>query len=513
MNPTLPTTATARASAPAWTRLLTPSLADLLFLAVMLWLLVFTNSGSPTGLLQDAGAGVHIRTGEWILAHHAVPRTDPFSFSRPGEAWYAWEWLSDVLFAMLFRVWGLKGLVVFSAAVLASVCWLLVRHMAKKGANALAALVVMNLAIGAASVHFLARPHIFTLLFLGVVFYWIDQDRARESARLWLLVPLTVLWANLHGGFTGLFLTLGALAVGTAFEGRFRAALRYAGIGAAALAGSLINPYGYQLHVHVIEFLRSDWIRRIVLEFQPPRLDTAAGVYFEILLFLSIALCGRLAYQKRFGEALALLAWAHAAMVSVRHVPIFALLAGPYLALELTALIGKARELHGPRSVWAILHQLGEEHQPGLLRVSLLAPLFLAALLLFDLGFTYPSDFPPLKYPAEAAARYDSLIRNSRLYTTDAWGDYLLYRNYPEQKVFFDGRTDYYGEALTEDYETLLNGFPGWDEVLRKHRINAVLLPPASALAGLLRKEPTWEELETTGDFTVLRLRTSPRAN
>ena len=491
--------------------MLAPSLSDLLFIALILWLLIFTNSGSPTGLLQDAGAGVHIRTGEWILSHHSVPRTDPFSFSKPGEAWYAWEWLSDVLFTGLNTVWGLKGLILFTAIVLAGVCWLLVRHMAVRGANALAAILMMNVVIGAASVHFLARPHIFTLILLSLAFFLIDQDRTRESLHLWFLVPLTALWANLHGGFTGLFLTLGALTVGTLLEGRKRAALRYAGVGAACLLASFLNPYGYHLHLHVIEFLRSDWIRRIVLEFQPPRLDTASGVYFEVLLFLGLALCGRLAYQKRFGEALAILAWAHASMVSVRHVPIFALLAGPYLAQEITILMRRAQHsmTHpsgmGPKSIWAILNQLGDEHQPGLLRTSLMVPLFLAALFAFDCGFTYPTDFPSLIYPTDAMDRYDGLIRTSRLYTTDAWGDYLIYRNYPQQRVFFDGRTDYYGEALTLDYETLLNGFPGWEDVMKKHRIDAVLLPPASALAGLLRGRAGWEELETTDRFTVLR--------
>ena len=507
MNPSVTSGTLRESGAPAWTRFLVPSLSDLLFIALLLWLLIFTNSGSPTGLLQDAGAGVHIRTGEWILSHHAVPRTDPFSFSKPGEAWYAWEWLSDVLFAFLNNAMGLKGLILFMAALLAGVCWLLVRQMAVRGANALAAILMMNVVIGAASVHFLARPHVFTLIFFGVAFYLIDRDRTRESWHLWLLVPLTALWANLHGGFTGLFLTLGALTVGTLLEGRIRAALRYAGIAAASLLASFFNPYGYHLHLHVIEFLRSDWIRRIVLEFQPPRLDSAAGVYFEVLLFLGIALCGRLAYQRRFGEALAILAWAHASMVSVRHVPIFALLAGPYLAQEITALMRGVQK--GPKSISAILNQLGDEHQPGLLRTSLIVPVFLATLFLFDCGFTYPTDFPDLIYPAEAMHRYDGLIRTSRLYTTDAWGDYLIYRNYPQQRVFFDGRTDYYGEALTLDYETLLNGFPGWENVLKKHRIDAVLLPPRSALAGLLRGRADWEELETTDRFTVLRARTS----
>jgi hypothetical protein len=486
--------------APGLSRLFVPSLSDLLFVALLLWLLVFTNSGSPTGLLQDAGAGVHIRTGEWILANHAVPVTDPFSFSKPGEPWFAWEWLSDVVFAVLNRVWGLKGLILFAAALLSGVCWLLVRHMVWKGANALAALVVMNAVIGAGSIHFLARPHIFTLLFLGLVFFWIERDRRTPSWTIWLVVPLTAVWANLHGGFTGVVITLGALAAGSVLELNWRAAGRYGSLTAASLAASLVNPYGYHLHVHVVEFLRAEWIRKIVLEFQPPRLDTAAGVYFEILLFLGIAMAGKLAWEKRFAEALLILAWAHASLQSVRHVPIFGLLVGPYIAWEVTLLMRRTN----PKSVFAILNQLGDEHRRGLARSSVLVPTLLVLLFAFDLGFKYPADFPDSNFPVEAVHKYDKLVRSSRVFTTDAWGDYLIYRNYPGQRVFFDGRTDYYGEALTQDYETLLNGFPGWEQVMEKYKLDAVLLPPRSALAGFLRARPDWNELETTGEFTIL---------
>ena len=485
----------------AW---LTPSLADLLFLALLLWLLIFTNSGSSTGLLQDAGTGVHIRTGEWIFSHHAVPSNDPFSFSKPGEAWFAWEWLSDVLFAGLEYGLGLKGIVLFSAALLAGVCWLLVRHMIWKGANALAALVVMNAVIGAGSVHFLARPHIFTLAFLALTFFLIDRDRRSPSKVIWVLIPLTVIWANLHGGFIGVIVTLGALTAGSALEQNWRRVTRYGSLTGACLSASLANPYGYHLHVHAVEFLRAEWIRKIVLEFQPPRLDTAAGVYFEILLFLGIAMAGKLAWEKRFSEAVLILAWGHAALVSVRHVPIFALLIGPYVALEITRLMNRAGEAAGSRSIWVILNQLGEEHRGGLLRSSVVVPVVLMALAAFDLGFNYPADFPEIKYPATAIQKHNSLILNSRLYTSDAWGDYLIYRNYPNQRVFFDGRTDYYGEAMTSDYQTLLNGFPGWEEVMAKHKINAVLLPPQSALIGLLRNQWNWREIDSNSQYTLI---------
>src|ERR1700749_1008442 len=81
-----------------WGRLLIPSIADLFFIALMAWLFMSGPFGWQ-GLLADGDAGWHIRTGEYILATHSVPQQDLYSFSKPGAPWFAWEWLSDVLFA------------------------------------------------------------------------------------------------------------------------------------------------------------------------------------------------------------------------------------------------------------------------------------------------------------------------------------------------------------------------------------------------------------------------------
>src|SRR5437660_364866 len=80
------------------------------------------------------------------------------------------------------------------------------------------AMVVALLGVGAASIHFLARPHIFTLLLLSVSMWILEADRSRPSRRVWWLVPLTVVWTNLHGGFLVLIATLGLAAAGTAVE-------------------------------------------------------------------------------------------------------------------------------------------------------------------------------------------------------------------------------------------------------------------------------------------------------
>src|SRR5579871_6076474 len=150
-----------------WGRLLVPSLSDFLFVALIAWLFMSSGPHGWQSLLADADVGWHIRTGEYILDHHQVPYHDLYSFSKPGAPWYAWEWLTDVIDGGLHRISGLKGVVLLAAVIIALFATTLVRRMVWRGSHLLVAMIVALLGVGAASIHFLARPHIFTVLFLS----------------------------------------------------------------------------------------------------------------------------------------------------------------------------------------------------------------------------------------------------------------------------------------------------------------------------------------------------------
>ncbi len=183
--------------------LLFPSLTDLFF--IFTFSLTFLSPMGWDSLLQDGDTGMHIRAGDYILATHHVPTEDLFSFTRAGQPWADWEWLSQAGFAFLHSRWGLKGVVLFSGVLLAAVFTLLMRQALWRGANSIVALVLVLMAVDSMSVHLLARPHIFTMLFLMVAMFLIAADRRHRSAKIWILLPMTALWANMHGGFAILF--------------------------------------------------------------------------------------------------------------------------------------------------------------------------------------------------------------------------------------------------------------------------------------------------------------------
>ena len=85
-------------------------------------------------LFRDSDAGWHIRNGEEILMTGRLPHSDPYSFTRGGQPWFSWEWGSDVVVGALHRAWGLTGVALFYAAVIAAGVWLWFRlHWALQG--------------------------------------------------------------------------------------------------------------------------------------------------------------------------------------------------------------------------------------------------------------------------------------------------------------------------------------------------------------------------------------------
>ena len=478
-------------------RWLAPSLSDVIFGALLLWLLLFTiHSDGTLGLLQDSNTGYHIRTGDFILEHRAIPHSDIFSFSKPGQPWFAWEWLSAVLFALVYQSAGMKGLIVFTGTIVALSNLVLLRHMLWRGANALVAIVVLHLVTGASSVHYLARPHVFTFLFLAASLWLIDADRRRPERRIWILVPLTAVWVNMHGGFVALLACLGIIAAGSALEASWTMARRYGLLALACLAASGVNPYGFRVHTHVIQYLREKWIVDLVQEFQSPRFGSTDSLYFEILLFAGVALSVWLISRRQLSSALLVLAWAHAALTSMRHIPIYGFVAAPLLAREATGLWDRWAQDAKPRSARAILGAMAAEHIPGLQRNSLWTPALVICLALFTFGWTWPVDFPAARYPAAVVANNAELISGSRIFTTDAWADYLTFHFYPRQKIFVDGRSDFFGKEMSEQYVQILKGQYGWDKLMTRYDFNVALVPSQSALASLLRLNANWQLIQ-----------------
>ena len=484
----------------AWRAALLPSLTDIFFLCAIAWMFMASDTGWQA-LLRDGDTGLHIRIGDLILGSGHVPTTDPFSFSKPGGTWFAHEWLTEVFYALAVRAGGLKLLVLLTGAVLALYNTVLLLDVVKRGANSLIAIALVLAGANAASIHFHTRPHVFTLLFLTVSMALIAADRRQASRWIWLLVPLIVLWANLHGGFVVLFAVLGMVIAGSSAEAllyreaagaKWEMAARYGWLTLACAIASLLNPQGLKLHLHIIELLQVSWYKTHINEYQSPSFTSEPMLFYMGLLFLGLITVYPLVRRKRMTEALWILFFAYWSLVSARNVPLFIIVALPWIALELTNLCNELAESSSRQSTIRVLDDIATQTSGRFRAFGLWTPLFIGGILLFTPQSRWPSDFSRETFPLAMLHGHADELARARVFTFDQWADYLIYENYPRQRVFLDGRSDYYGEEIGKAYLAILEVRPKWRELLAKYAFDTVLCPPDLPLVALLKTNPDW---------------------
>ncbi len=505
---------------------LLPSFADFAFLLPLVFL--FARMNGLVTLLGDCDTGWHIRTGEWILANRAVPAQDLFSYSKAGAPWFAWEWLSDVLFAWLNAVGGLRAVALLGILMLAAVTALAYR-LARRKANVMVAIAVTVVAVAASSIHWLARPHLFTMLF--VLLFYAALERVREGRGhvagipcLAILPVATVLWTNLHGGFAAGIVMVACYGAGELLYMVFSAgqaeraarratALRYFFCALACFAASFVNPYAYRLHLHIVRYFQDPFAARHISEFLSPDFHHPTAIFFEALLALAAAAACWCISRRRFIEPLLLAVWAHGALLANRNIAIFAMLGTPVLAAVVQEWVDRLPEWNLPG--W--LSRMAARFNRLAARTAETeaaarwhtVPVAVMLLVVAVIWSPHPpkkfrAEFDPERFPVKAVAAL-RLDTSNRIFTHDQWGDYLIWTLYPQHKVFLDGRSDFYGNEFEEQCFDVLYVKPGWEKILARFGVDTILLSPNVSLAGALKESSRWRLVYDDGVALVFR--------
>lgn len=481
---------------------LLPSFTDVAFAAPLIFL--FGKLDGAATLLGDGDTGWHIRAGEWMLANGRVPRTDMFSFTRPGEPWFAWEWLWDLCFGWLHQAAGMEAVVLASVLVLSVTSALLYRLVRSMCGNVPVAIGVTLLAVMASSIHWLARPHLFTMLFLVVFLGLVERARAGRPLVLAWLPVLMVLWTNLHGGFVAGLILIGGYVAGDVAAALLLPAERSlalerarwcAAAGAACAVATFANPYGYLLHVHVVGYLLEPFHFENIGEFLSLNFHHPVGRYFEALLVAGAASAFWHLRRGRVARAVLICGWAHLALYSTRHIPLFAIVAAPAIASAAVEMLRGLADapvagwLRGAvRAFGRAARDAGKIDRLPRLHVASAAAAVLVAALLYAPAppKAFRAAYDPQRYPAAAMA---SLSAADRIFSDDEWGDFLIYSG---RSVFVDGRSDFYGAVFERNFMDVLRVKHGWEEELGRYRVNTVLLPVGAPLVGALKESRRW---------------------
>ncbi len=469
-------------------RLLLPSPLDVFF--GILLLAAFAHPQGLRALLSDGDTGWHIRAGELVLSTGRVPVADPFSFSRAQQPWFAWEWLADVIFAEAWRWRGLAAVASLAGMTLALAATALLAYILRRGCGLWLGLAATMAAVSASSIHYLARPHVFSILFYTLALWILSEDRKRTRRFLWLMVPVTALWTNLHAGFVAWLATLGLLLLLCALARDWPGLRRYSVLLSLCSLASLLNPYGWHLHLHIARYLNSPWILEHVQEFQSPQIRSEGMIVFALMLLGAAAVAPR---GDRF-EALLVMVWGFMALRSARHVPFFVIAAAPVVASGAAAYWAELASRAGRRTPIGIFWELAQEfgRQPR-------ASIWLPVSAVLGMMLVPPAGFPSNLFPVRAVEQnLQALAPRAvppHILTSDQWADYLIFRLYPQQRSFFDGRSDFFGAAIGSDYRKLLGCEKSWRELLARYRFDMALLPRDWALNTALEREPGWRQV------------------
>jgi hypothetical protein len=444
----------------------------------------------------------HLRAGQWILQHQAVPVTDPFSSYGADKPWIVYSWLFDAAMATLFGRLGFASIALYEIAVrvvLTVALFHTLRNLLpgfwRAAALTVAALFTMTKILG-------PRPGMLTILLVIVLFdVLLSATRTGRTRLLWLLPPLFALWANWHIQFVyGLFV-LGVFAAEPLVNSLFRyrprcesvlpPAATWFALAASALA-TLLNPYGAKVYSTVLLYAGQTRIYNEISELRAMTFRQPQH-FVAVLLVLGAAMAIGWRRDARPLWLIFLLAASLLAFRSVREIWFLAVVAVCVIADgwrspgQAAARIAAPLRSRALVSIWVVALLIASCRHYGLSNDAL--------------EIQTAGAFP------EAAVRYIELNHLGGPLLNDlSWGGYLVWR-LPALPVALDGRTNVYGQDRILRFSDVWKGKPGWESDPDLARANLVLTPRDAAIASLLRSSSQFRNVYEDSQAVIFQRR------
>jgi hypothetical protein len=414
--------------------------------------------------LSSVDLAYHLRAGAITLDSGSIPMRDTFTFTAPGAPWMNQQWGAQVLLAATYRLASWTGLVILRAVLVGALFGLLFLAFRWEGLNrrsaawlAIGAFVVSAVALG-------LRPQLFGMVLFALTLALV-AGRRRYPGALWLVVPIVLLWANLHGSFF-----LGPLMAGLAWlqdrhEGAPRAARTLVVAVAAAIAAS-VGPFGPAVWAYAAGLSTNSLITSRITEWQPTSLRSIPGILFFGSALLVVAILARRHRAASWPDLLWLAVFFAIGAYAIRGVAWWSLSAGVVLA----ALIAEG----GGRAT------LEPVERPRRVNLVIAGVLALVAIVLIPAW--RPAD-PALGAPAGAVgnappgitAQLRELARpTDRLYNPQPWGSWFEFA-LPALPVAIDSRIEVFSPSVWDDYDAVSGARADWRSILDRWGVTIVV--------------------------------------
>jgi hypothetical protein len=457
---------------------------------ILLFLGLFLMTLRP---IADPDFWWHLKTGEIIVETHAIPHSDPYSFTYEGKPWIAHEWLSELIFYALYRLGGFSLLIATFSFLITGTFMLAYLRSPKESRPYVAGFTLLLGTIASAPT-WGVRPQMITLCISSLFLYLLDRYKEDGARKFILPLPLIMLvWVNFHAGY---ILGLAILAIyicgdlielikafvkkkESLFSQTLQSFLSLCAVLMVSILATLANPNGFQILLYPFQTLNSQGMQQYIQEWFSPDFHQ---LEWQPLAWLFLTLIGAGMLGKKPitpVKILLTLFFGYSALRSMRHVPLFAIVAIPILSEQLASLV-------------KIRPQVNKTFF-----LKWIAPVLLFLVVaVIGLRFAQVVQGQPKSeaetFPKSAVEWIETNHPSGNLFNSYGWGGYLIWHLYPQMQVYIDGRADVYGDKFILSYMDIYHARPGWDSVLAAADVRLVLVEPGSALASALEQSSEW---------------------
>lgn len=460
----------------------------------------------------------HVKSGELILkGNFDVLRANVFSYTEPAHPFTNHHWLSGAIFYLLHQAVGWPGLVIFKVIVLLFAFSVLFATALKKADFWLVAFfsIPVILILGMRST---LRPEIFSYLFIAIFLYLlVDWDEHPEKNKIFWLIPLQLLWVNMHIFFIIGPLLAGGFLLEKIILSRFKLRGDYPTkklglLVIALLAVCLINPNGIRGALYPFQIFENYGIdvsenrsaSRFLREESP--LTSIPVVIFQALVWLLAASFILSLKSKRILYFLASAATATVGFMIYRTLSLFSLIFLPAVSANLNNIFSDTRKKMSRVSRTVLL----------IFFLGLLGWFIITGVR----GKIFPYNAPGFGLTAganDSAKFFKQHGLKGPIFNDYDIGSYLVHHLYPQEKVFVDNRPEAYSASfLTDIYGAMLQYEDHWKAALEKYQFNAVFLyqySKNSSIRPLIYRrfiDPAWA-LVYVDRYAVIFLKNNPR--
>jgi len=411
--------------------------------------------------------------GDAVLANHALPQAlGPEAFAAVGAPWVPQEWLLgvSVSLAVSHGALSLLGIAAATATVLA--LFVAAARATRAGANSLCNLIAFLLGYLGVGTSYGIRAQVFAWPLFSSLLYVLDY----ADVRAFWAIPVVVLWANVHASVMLAIPVVWVDSILWIVRRGFGDTRARIGIALAVLVplATLATPLGVRLPLFAVAFARSP-IRQYIIEWRPVDF-TDVAVYGGALPLLLLAAFGALRLWRSMPRDVVVTAALAVMMcMAMRNVPLFAIAAIPLAANGLTLMLARFRLPDDP---------MGERGP----RIFILGSAVVLGAAIFVVMLRSPLPLGSFHPPQREFAALAATGGDHRIFCSD-FTDCSVALQFPNLRVFLDGRADAFPMPVWEDFNVIRFAEPGWDERLTRREANAVLVKTGDSLDLAIRRQ------------------------